>query len=417
MASKSLTCAGCLQEITDGQYLSCMTCKLPFDPPCTNLGDNFLIMKQDSKNKWMCHSCRYKQPKCDNTNTPVRPIATVFTIPPSDSTPGCSVDLPINHPNVTKRGEIPKSFSDESDADDLESTASNQEIPEPGGYYTGRFDRGLALDIKMILEQMAVLNRRLYEVSASVGMCNDKLDECGTKLVEVDERIQSLEFECRKQNVCNCSCHSKENKQVGKNANSRRKGKTTNLPPPAPTPEPPVNYENENLQQGSAKNTPNPVIHNPTSHPASLKNPSLSKETDGARSGDSEEEAKSGDDLWIQVPVRKPRHTTSRRCTAGPDVTSLKAVEPRKFVHLWNMASEAQEVLSYLQQLCPTGLCTVEELKPRGSYKSFKIGVPEAFHETCLSTDIWPNNSRVKAWVSFRGQRSNSKPVRKTHLN
>lgn len=107
-------------------------------------------------------------------------------------------------------------------------------------------------------------------------------------------------------------------------------------------------------------------------------------------------------DEWTEVRGKKPRRLASLECKAGPSVTSLRAVERRKHLHLWNMESGLDEIRDYLRSLCPNGTCTVEELKPKGDYKSYKIGVPDIYYDKCFSVDIWPDNARVKPWVPFR---------------
>ncbi|KAI8439210.1 hypothetical protein MSG28_013056 [Choristoneura fumiferana] len=140
----------------------------------------------------------------------------------------------------------------------------------------------------------------------------------------------------------------------------------------------------------------------------------LHEETDAGKSagngsGRSENAATDGDesvaDVWQEVRNRKIR-LSSVRCTAGPEVTSLKAVEIRKYVHLWNMMSGVDDIRAYMQTLCPGKGFTVEELKARGDYKSYKIGVPCELYEKCLSPEVWPENARVKAWLFRRPQDS-----------
>lgn len=97
---------------------------------------------------------------------------------------------------------------------------------------------------------------------------------------------------------------------------------------------------------------------------------------------------------------------TSIRGTAGPDTTTLKAVDPRKYLHLWNMASETDEVLAYMHKICSKETCSVEKLKSRGNYKSYKIGIPEADFDKCLSPELWPTNARIKEWRPFRYSRN-----------
>ncbi|KAJ8726712.1 hypothetical protein PYW08_015109 [Mythimna loreyi] len=87
-----------------------------------------------------------------------------------------------------------------------------------------------------------------------------------------------------------------------------------------------------------------------------------------------DEVLKEPDSQWTVV-TRKHRQMTSISGTAGPAVTTLKAVEPRKYLHLWNMESSADEIRNYLQHLCPegSGTCTVDLLTSKGNYKSYKM--------------------------------------------
>lgn len=94
---------------------------------------------------------------------------------------------------------------------------------------------------------------------------------------------------------------------------------------------------------------------------------------------------------------RRFQRPASMRCTGSRTSVSLKAVERRKFVHLWNMVSGLEEVKAYVTELCPTGTCIVEELNSKGNYKSYKIGIPDTHYDKCFSADVWPDNARLKA--------------------
>lgn len=113
-------------------------------------------------------------------------------------------------------------------------------------------------------------------------------------------------------------------------------------------------------------------------------------------------------DGWQVVNNKRPRRSASIRGTAAPNLVPLKAVEYRKHIHLWNMASGSDEVLAYVKSLCPTGTCTLEELRAKGDYKSFKISVPAIYYDKCLSPQLWPENARIKPWL-FRGSPSAAK--------
>lgn len=99
------------------------------------------------------------------------------------------------------------------------------------------------------------------------------------------------------------------------------------------------------------------------------------------------------------------KRPSSIRCTGNPATTSLKAVERRRFIHLWNMVSGREDVKQHLAKICPSGECTVEELKSKGDYKSYKISIPEVHFEKCFVAEAWPDNARLKIWVPFRSQK------------
>ncbi|KOB62439.1 putative reverse transcriptase [Operophtera brumata] len=105
---------------------------------------------------------------------------------------------------------------------------------------------------------------------------------------------------------------------------------------------------------------------------------------------------------WTEVRNRKNRRPALLCGTAGPSITTLRAVEARKLLHLWNMESNVDEVRQYLLQLCPTGTCIVEELIPKGNYKSYKIDVPANCYDKCYAIDVWPINARIKPWIHYR---------------
>lgn len=107
--------------------------------------------------------------------------------------------------------------------------------------------------------------------------------------------------------------------------------------------------------------------------------------------------------VWTEVQRKTTWQALSLHCVAGPAVTSLRVVEPRKqYMHLWNMISRVEDGKKYLYELFPQRVCTVEELKTKNIHKYSKIGVPEECFDRCFSVDIWPENARVKRWVSHR---------------
>ncbi|XP_072934928.1 uncharacterized protein [Epargyreus clarus] len=73
MASVLKTCSGCQNALPRKEYMICATCNLGYDLLCANItSKRFHLMDQERKTNWTCQECRSKQPKSDNSNTPLR---------------------------------------------------------------------------------------------------------------------------------------------------------------------------------------------------------------------------------------------------------------------------------------------------------------------------------------------------------
>lgn len=69
--SRPITCAGCLTVIKEKRYMKCTLCALVYDLLCANISERrFSVIKLTEE--WICDACKSKQPKSDNSNTPVR---------------------------------------------------------------------------------------------------------------------------------------------------------------------------------------------------------------------------------------------------------------------------------------------------------------------------------------------------------
>lgn len=76
MALPQLKCGGCLQMITDKQYLTCFKCLEYYDLDCANVSVQrfYNTMTPERKKGWLCQTCRSKMPKTTNTTTPIRDL-------------------------------------------------------------------------------------------------------------------------------------------------------------------------------------------------------------------------------------------------------------------------------------------------------------------------------------------------------
>jgi hypothetical protein len=112
MAPPGIICAGCHNKITGRQYLKCSLCLEMFDLICANVPEcSFLnTMTQTHKAVWKCQACKCKEPKGDNSNTPVRQAA--YTLGTEAGHPS---ESPRSSPdNVTLRKHMPEAYIDQS---------------------------------------------------------------------------------------------------------------------------------------------------------------------------------------------------------------------------------------------------------------------------------------------------------------
>lgn len=71
MSSKN--CAGCMNVFKSRECLKCRICHSWYDLLCANVSERqFKAMSVEIRGNWTCPGCRSKEPKIDNTNTPIR---------------------------------------------------------------------------------------------------------------------------------------------------------------------------------------------------------------------------------------------------------------------------------------------------------------------------------------------------------
>ncbi|CAG4962718.1 unnamed protein product [Parnassius apollo] len=73
MASNTKLCAGCLNKITNKDFVTCSLCKDIYDTVCANIShQRLMLLEKDKKEKWICPGCRNKERKGGNSNTPIQ---------------------------------------------------------------------------------------------------------------------------------------------------------------------------------------------------------------------------------------------------------------------------------------------------------------------------------------------------------
>jgi hypothetical protein len=126
----AVKCAGCPQLISSREYLTCYLCKDIYDLECANVSiQRFLnTMTPEHKKSWKCQNCKMKEPRKDNSNTPIRPQQQTLTTQAKTTDFTCSnVTLrsnKIKSQKSNKTNNTTTSFSD--DLGVLDDTLNSQ---------------------------------------------------------------------------------------------------------------------------------------------------------------------------------------------------------------------------------------------------------------------------------------------------
>lgn len=363
MSTANVLWGCCDGELNDENYLTCVTCKKAFHHACLTNYDNALI----SSETWNCPLCSVKTRVTRNDSTPVRFNANV-------TVRGNKRQALHSPPNTTGNtftaDEVRVIVNDLLD-EKLDSMLAK--INHTISSLISEELRGVKDELKSVKDSMNAERIQFKNLVTEHEVVKETLEQLKLQnthmqhtITELGTRLQYIEKDLNKAQTSPCSAEQQVPTDVSLQLDAV----------PAST-----------CVVAALDDTPKiisqtmaPVNSNPVN--------SLS---------------------WSEV-VRKPsRRAVSIHGAAGPNVTSLKAVEVRKHLHLWNMESTADEIQKYLYTLCNTDTCTVQELTPKGNYKSFKIGVPLACFEKCYSADVWPMNARIKPWIYYRKSTATNK--------
>lgn len=362
-----MICAGCRQDDRNGEeYMQCMNeaCAKYYHLGCAG------TLSGVQRATWVCPECCIAARKVGrNCSVPVGTPTTLRNItmrrrnPPG---PARAIDSSISYSSI------------------MDATVQTVDASVLGDSVPG--------EVQLLREQMTYLTEQLADALTAIERYHSALTICTAKVEVVSQKLMKLE-------------NSLESKSLSADTAMPLASENDTLPPiESAKAWGPKGGRVKPKGQGNAS----VAVARPTGRTLSLDetrnedqqhgmefNCQNNNQT-GIAPSDGHDDVSGGD--WVEAQTRKKRRQTSIRCTAGPSITTLKAVEYRKYIHLWNMFSGAEDVREYLQSLCPDGSCTVEELKSKGDYRSYKLGVPVAFFDKCMSADVWPENARVKMW-------------------
>lgn len=354
-SSAELICYVCTAELAVGEkYLQCMatSCGKLYHQSCVKKTN----LTRDEMDTWVC-------PDCYNERN-IGARSSDFPV----SAPVTAINVVTRNKNGTA---TPVSSSDDSIS--------------------------VTLEFQQMRYQMSTLSEQLSAAMSTIAQYQIALSEWAIKFEAVNLRLGELE---KASGPCKCSQTAVPPSNTAKSdrkPNPRRKRKSNNrrVLPPGPT--------EGTSEPGSSLDR---VLAEPLEDVLRLSPPCDQGSVQEDRTLIRNEELEDASAGKWQTVGKPAKRFSSVRCTAGPGVTPLRAVEYRKYIHLWNMLSGVDEIRAYLKSLNPGVTCIVEELKPKGEYKSYKIGVPPALFDQLLSDSVWPDNARIRPWL-FRKPRSN----------
>lgn len=403
MSSRQACCAGCRSLIGDtGESMRCGKCKQVFDLLCANFTENiYATFSTEFKNSWICVECRSKIPKGDNSHTPVRQHLMHDMSIASDC-PDVSVSTPDN---VTVRTGMRYAQTTSQQELSFKALASAmQDLKE----MQGNFEQRLTLKIEnLLVEQFKTFKTEMF----------DKVNGLAGRIIELEERIALLN-DPKKETLPNPTITAplltpqpsngnhiggniplmQRNKKNKKSKNASKNGKIA-----SPAGSAPENLVTGNFVKGgkmASDLVSNP--NRPEMGPLKMGPLALDPRSDKACDEVNKNE-------WVKVKGKNGRTSLSGvlRGTAAPGVTSLCAAERWRYLHLYYVleGTTVEQVRAHLVVICGGDICTVEALKSRGRYSSFKLGVPSRNADSVMLSSNWAEDICVKPWrQNFRAK-------------
>lgn len=435
----SANCAGCLEAITDWRFLKCYLCKQSYDLLCANMSEAHFngSMTVQLRNSWKCQVCRCKEPKTDNTHTPVRMGRADF-------------DDSIVQLEDKSSGELPLTTHEHDESVEIvcpnKSMSDNVTIRRKGkfqGNDTLSEDLLYLENLRPIIQEevaLSVTERMVSIISDAVSekiMCplHSAINGLIDRVIILEGMVSKLES--RSQSSCgDPHCPSRMTDPSGPFMESNREQPLVqNYHKQRPSGKPvkqPLTLMQHNTtaaklpmqpQGSTSKAAPiekgdEPVLNRKMGTAASSDATSSMKNMIKDNSGNPTGTIKSRDASdessgWTEVRRKRSirsalSHATRGSAAAGS--TQLEASEWLRRIHLFYVKEGTTEnqIKSHLKSITGSEGIEVKTLKPRGPYASFKLSVPSNLFDQVMAPESWPLNVCVKPWTQpFRRREEN----------
>ncbi|XP_063533657.1 uncharacterized protein LOC134743955 [Cydia strobilella] len=445
-------CEGCHKTLHDGQHLRCGRCPAAYCLECANVVDAGRYVTA----AWVCVLCKSKQPKGDNSNTPVRrqeenagPATGILSglneaqTSSSLTTLGSAAD--INASYVTTRRpprHLDLSAVLATDASLTEDTMHMDSIRVAVRDELERvFNERMAAKIEDIVSKHMALavNDIVSRVNANVSVIEKRLESIEVSLSTVAAPGVSPTFPAdivaggKKQGKRKEKSAKQTAKSPGNNSGTKSSKQNHSSIEVVTSQDLPSRHSTHNATASSStkpasaseKGDNVPVIservnqHVLNGNKEELKRRKSSGAAEKKNEGVQAKDAAVAD---VQEPIvvnntEAPKDTSPGRSrssltgvmrgTAAVGSTTLQAAERRHYLHLYYVkeGTTEEQVRQHLSDINNSDICGVTALKARGNYASFKLSVPPNLVENVMASDNWPKDVCIKPWLqNFRAK-------------
>lgn len=182
----TLKCIGCKNEISQEEHLSCSLCESKYDLLCANISaERYRLMDKD-KFTWRCPECHSKQPKVDNTNTPIRcptPSEQIYEelITPSE------MDMSYN---VTHRRKPGKTLKPEASTSEIQLKADLFEA-DPLDVLTKQEISLFWKELRAARIEMSNFRTSVAELTLAINKSNERTDALEARMDHLEAQLNA----------------------------------------------------------------------------------------------------------------------------------------------------------------------------------------------------------------------------------
>lgn len=356
----TVTCSGCTNDVDPILHLLCGLCDGAYCLDCANVSEQRYLstMDMEHRSKWKCPACCCNQPKRDNSNTPVGIHASLC----HDAE---NVTLRRN-PLLNRQG-VPKCNMNDTILDDSVNTFALREII--------RDELGAALCDSLADKLSQVIVGRI-ETIISGTLAN--LTTIISTIVEDKLKVLDKARVVASETTTSKTTAQKQAVPVTKNITAKKGApKVPSLMH--------KKAEDKNTQQ--LPQTVSERVSGANGSPAVEKLSPLVVAQDAK------------DNPWIEVKRKRIRVTCG---SATPGMSQLEASERVRHLHLYfvKAGTAVEQIRLHLNTVCNSNeVISIESLKARGNYASFKLTVTCGSAEKVMAPETWPQGVCIKPWT------------------